>query len=190
MSHRSLALLTSIALLACTSEPTTAAGTEIYDWSNEGHLSVSGITQTDSVGEDLEQRWRFSYSPTALTGIFDPTLEDLRLEITITTGVRTMRREDGTAFTAHMPLSMRATTLSESHWVITPSCDDAIASPMPGVGPGGVLAYADGATFWETCTLELTRGENLQYLAHLEVWGNGRVEGSAGSGAVTVTNLR
>lgn len=189
MPRRILLLLTAGALLGCSSEPTTGAGTEVGRWTNEGELSVSGIVQSDPVGEDAEHRFRFSYSPTALTGLFDPTLEDLRLEVTASTGTRTMRREDGTTFTANVPVSMRAVSISESHWVITTRCDDEIASPMPSVGADGVLAYADGATFWETCTIELVRGEDLQYLAHLEVWGNGRVEGSAGSGAVTVTRL-
>jgi hypothetical protein len=189
MSHRSVLLVISFALLACTAEPTTAAGTELVTWRNEGRLSMSGITQSDPVGEDDERRFRFSYSPTALTGLFDPTLEDLRIEVTATTGVRTMRREDGTTFTANMPISMRAVTITETHWVITPRCDDTIASPMPSVSADGTLAYADGATFWQTCTIELERGENLQYIAHLEVWGDGRVEGSSASGAVTMAGL-
>lgn len=189
MAHRSALLATTIALLACSSEPTTAAGTELCNWHSDGHLSMSGVTQSEPVGDDTEHRVRFSYSPTALTGLFDPTLEDLRLEVTATTGVRTMRREDGTTFTANVPVAMRAVAITETHWVITGRCEEAIASPMPSVGADGELAYRDGATFWETCTLELTRGENLQYLAHLEVWGDGRVEGSAANGAVTMTQL-
>ncbi len=182
-------LASLLAGCSCASEPTVAPGTELMTWSNEGRLGMGGITQTDPVGEDTTQSWRFSYSPPPLTGLLDPTLEDLRLEVTATTGVRTMRREDGTTFAANVPISMRAVTINETHWTIAPECDDAISSPMPSVGADGELAYVDGATFWQTCTIELTRGENLQFLAHLEVWGDGRVEGSGAGGAVTVNRL-
>lgn len=185
----SLSLLVALPGCSCSGEPTTAAGTELCAWSNEGRLSVGGITQGEPVGEDVTARWRFSYSPAPLGGLLDPTLEDLRVEVSATTGVRTMRREDGSTFTANVPVALRAVAINETHWTITPRCDGEIASPMPGARADGALGYADGATFWQTCSFELTRGEGLEYNAFLEVWGSGRVEGSAPSGAVTVSRL-
>jgi hypothetical protein len=170
--------------------PATAPATEVLAWTSAHRYGASDLSEGDPIGADVEHIDRLTYSPQPLGGLLDPDLPDLRLEVAYTVGTRTMRREDGTTFTGLVPVSVRATTAEGTDWTISSHCDDTIAAPMPAPTPEGGFEYVDDTRFWQACWLDLGYGEQLRYGITIDVQGDGRLEGHAPTGAVTVARIR
>lgn len=184
------ALFVVLALTACGDDEPAAAPVELISWTSSDRYGAS--LTSEAVGSDTEAVDRVVWTPEPLTGLFDPDLSELRLEVTHAHGTRTMRPGDGAGatFTAGVPSRARIVAESVGEWEIQTTCEEAVSAPMPRMGEDGVGHYEDGAVFWESCALTLHHGADLQYLLRLEIRGDGRLEASASSGAVTVRSRR
>lgn len=183
-------LLLVLALTACGDDEPPPAPVELASWTSADRYGVSDLVSGETVGSDTEQIDRVVWTPEPLTGLFDPDLSELRLEVTHAHGTRVMRTADGTTFTASVPIRARILADGASEWEIETRCEDAVSAPLPRMGDDGVGRYDDGAVFWESCVLDLHHGRELEYDLRLEVRGDGRLEASASSGAVTVRSRR
>lgn len=170
--------------------PRTAAGTEVLTWTSSRHYGAGGFAEGEPVGADTEHADVLTYTPRPLEGLMDPDLPDARFDVAYTVGSRTMRRDDGTTFSAFVPVAVHVETAEASDWVVTAHCDDTIASPLPPSTPDGGFEYQDGTRFWQACWLDLAYGELLRYGVSLDVQGDGRIEGHAASGAVSLARVR
>ncbi len=198
--ERSSVILLVLALAACGDDAPPAAPVELISWTSADRYRVSELTAGETVGSDTEAVDRVVWTPEPLTGFFDPDLSELRLEVTHAHGTRNMRTGDGATgdgatgdgatFTAGVPSRARIVADGTGEWEIETTCEEAVSAPMPRMGEDGVGHYEDGAVFWETCALTLHHGPDLEYLLRLEVRGDGRLEASASSGAVTVRSRR
>jgi hypothetical protein len=188
--ERSSVILLVLALAACGDDAPPAAPVELISWTSADRYRVSELTAGETVGSDTEAVDRVVFTPEPLTGFFDPDLSELRLEVTHAHGTRTMRTGDGATFTAGVPSRARIVADGTGEWEIETTCEEAVSAPMPRMGEDGVGHYEDGAVFWESCALTLHHGPDLEYLLRLEVRGDGRLEASASSGAVTVRSRR
>lgn len=185
-------VLATLLLVGCScggEEATVAHSVDLISFEASA-LSVTGVTIGEAVGTDAETTSTITYTPSELGGLFDPELDELRLEVRATTGARALNGADGTHFRARMPVNGRISALAGTRWEITARCDDSVSVPMPSATPEGAFFYADDTVLWQSCLVELRRGPNLTYGIRVEIHGDGHVEASAMSGAVTVGTAR
>jgi hypothetical protein len=149
-------------------------------------LTTTGLTIGQTVGTDAESTSTITYTPQVLGGLFDPELDELRLEVRATTGARMLSSPGGTPFRARLPVSGRISARAGSSWELSARCDAEVSVPMPGTADDGTFRYADDVTLWQSCLVDLRRGPNLTYGIRVEIHGDGHVEANAMSGVVTV----
>lgn len=113
-------------------------------------------------------------------GILDPTFETAVLALRVEYGRTATSGGDG--FPAHVasPRAITLTATESGEWTLSEECEDALSVPIPQEG-----GYEGEPVLWQSCPVRIRRA-GIDALLWLELFGDGEVRASMGSGELTV----
>ena len=166
--------------LGCRSDPNpTPSATTVLDWKRSAATSMGDIKLGADVGDGAVKKQKLRVQPDE-GALLDPKYGEILFDFELSHGPVEVSGSDSRTRVL-VPRHVKAVLIQNDHWRIESECRDSISVPLGSIDKDSGKMLLPEALF-QSCDIRLRRGDYDTRSVTLEMFGDGRVDLSAGGG--------